>query len=209
MITPPPDNLHTNPLTTDSPTKTDARAGLPAPLPREVTKIKPAVKNKGGRPPGRKKGQFDIKMYTGRMDLKKAVETILWHITEKKDRQAAQYLIDQMCGTAISRRENVGAGDDRVRVVFMIPPKYSELDPRMQLPPEIAQVVNDVVARMDGKDGKTLTGMLEAAVKGQSAQREAAPRSGSAPPSGESKAPIAKKTGKHISGKAQKTPAAH
>lgn len=117
-------------------TPTSTAAGVPALALRDQGTEKPE-KNKGGRPKGRKR-QYDFKLYATRADALRAMETLRLHMTTEKDghgkvvklgdRQAAQYFIDQLFGTAVNRRENVGDPNaGRQTVIIMLPPKFSEL----------------------------------------------------------------------------------
>jgi hypothetical protein len=156
-------------MTTDSSVPPKTAAGVQTTALRGDEGKKPA-KNKGGRPKGRKR-TYDFKLYAKRQDAINAMETLRQHMTtvfDKEgrvvklgDRQAAQYFIDQMFGTAVNRRENVGDPNaERQTVIIMLPPKYSQLarDAEVEIRP--AQVVE-----VSEKSDKTPTGASKAAEK--------------------------------------------
>lgn len=79
-----------------------------------------------GRKPNATK-QYHVAAFFTRKDAKEAAKTIMEHVKTKQDRMAAQYVIDQLCGTAVQKRVQVTDTRETKVVRIELPPKFSEL----------------------------------------------------------------------------------
>lgn len=79
-------------------------------------------KKKSKSHPKERKKLYNILTFARRADVVAALKVLRGKIKEG-DRQAAQYLLDQTCGTAIQRQELRNGDGEAFRIVMYMPEK--------------------------------------------------------------------------------------
>jgi hypothetical protein len=82
--------------------------------------------NKKGSHGKHRKRLYNVLSFIRKKDVVEAMHVLREKLKEK-DRIAAQYLLDQACGTAVQRQELKNPEGETFRVVFHMPPKLSQM----------------------------------------------------------------------------------